>query len=175
MAEYKIVLPRRNIRQIASIQTRILAFIIDIIIFFFFILSPFLSLYYYYARLPIDKVTIDNVLADNKLLVLILAGDFAGQAIFFFYLVSFEYLLGATLGKRFLNLSVISSEAGKKPTLLSIVIRNISKSLLITFFVFDVLPVFLDERKRRLSDFLAHTLVVENKKIIKRFPVVDTI
>ena len=114
-------------------------------------------------------------MVNNDLFIFLLVGNLAAEFLFFFYLVSFEYFLGCTLGKRVLNLSIVNAETHEKPSLLSVIIRNLSKSLFLPLFFFDVLPAFFDPRKRRILDFVSGTIVVENKKIIKRFPAVDTI
>ncbi|VVB74693.1 RDD family protein [Candidatus Tiddalikarchaeum anstoanum] len=174
MDEYKIVLPERELKSVASLQKRGLALIVDILIFFFFFFSPFISIFYYCANLPIDKADVESIMANDKIFSIILVSDFVAQFAFFFYLVSFEYVLGYTLGKKLLNLNVESANKGK-PSLQSIIIRNLSKSIFWTVLVFDVIPAFLDARRRRISDFLAQTIVVESRKIIKRFPAVETV
>ncbi|MBN1923381.1 MAG: RDD family protein [Nanoarchaeota archaeon] len=172
MTEYKIILPRKDFTIIASVQKRILAFIIDLLIFFFLILTPFLSNYYSISGIPIDKVGVDELLNNTQLYAIVSAGDFTSYSIFLFYLAGSELLLKATIGKRMLNLSVISKK-GKDLSLMQLITRNISKSIAFFLLPFDAVLMFFDPEHRRVSDFISSTLVVENRKLIKKFPVVN--
>jgi len=172
MVNYKIVLPRKEFHVIASVRKRILAFLIDFMIFFFFIMTPFLSIYYVTSGVPVDKITIDALMNNLTLFRIARIGDFATYAIFFFYLVSSEALTGSTVGKKLIGLSVINN-SGRKPSLFQLIVRNLSKSLVVTMLPFDAMLMFFDSRHRRLLDYVSSTMVVENRKRIKRFPVVN--
>ncbi len=174
MKAYKILLPRRNYRIIAPVNKRMLAFLIDLLIFFFFITTPFLSIYYTFAGLPLDTVSVDELFDNIVLFRIAMIGDFVTYIIFFFYLVASEVLFNATIGKRILHLSVISKK-GKELTLLQLMLRSITKSIAITFLLFDSILMFFDPEHRRISDFVANTLVVEDRKRIKTFPVVNEV
>lgn len=175
MKGYKLILPRQNYQIIASVKKRGLAFLIDLLIFFFFIMTPFLFMYYNYAGIPIENVSMEFLLENDKMYSIAVIGDFSSYAIFFFYLVSSELLLNATIGKKIMNLRVVSKASNRKPRMLQLIIRNLSKSFLISILPFDAILMFFDPEHRRLLDYLSKTLVVEDKKRIKKFPVVNEV
>lgn len=175
MKGYKTLLPKEKYYVVPSLKKRGFAFLIDVLIFFFLILTPFISLYYEFAGVPVDKVTLDELMNNEALFTISLIGDFISYSIFFFYLVSSEYLLGATIGKRVMSLTVIDSRSKKKPNMIQLMIRNSSKSLFIMLLPFDIMLLFFDSEHKRLLDYASHTLVVENRKRLKKFPVVNEV
>lgn len=174
MPEYKIVLPKRKVRIIAAWQKRVLAYVIDLMFFFFVILSPFLTLFYSIAGIPIETVNIDEIYENTQLFTIFSVSEYAAYFLLFFYLVGAEYLFGFTIGKKLMNLNVVSNDFSK-PSMFNIIIRNLTKSLFLTLLLFDFVPLMIDVRRRRVSDYIAKTLVVENKKFIKRFKVTESI
>jgi uncharacterized RDD family membrane protein YckC len=86
-------------------------------------------------------------------------------------MISFEYLLGGSIGKKMMNLTVVSKE--KKLTLMQTIIRNLTKTVLFNLLAFDCFLMIFDTQKRRVSDYLANTLVISNRKVIKKFGVVN--
>lgn len=166
-----IFLPTRNVKVVADFNLRALAYIIDLLVFFFMILMPFSSIYYELVGLNVEELTIDESMNNPQIFSIIIIGYFACLLIFAFYLMSFEYLLGGSIGKKMMNLTVISKL--KTLSLTQIVIRNLTKTLLLNLLAFDCFLMIFDAQKRRVSDFLANTLVVSNRKIIKKFGAVN--
>ena len=83
--------------------------------------------------------------------------------IFFAYFVVGEGLAGQSLGKRLLGIAVISRQ-GARPSLRSVVIRNLFRPWLLLFpFAYLVGSVFVlaTPASQRLGDIAARTLVVE--------------
>lgn len=166
-----LALPIMNIKVIASFEMRALAYLIDVIVFFFLILTPFSSIYYELSGINIENLTINQSLNSPVIFNILMIGYFACILIFVFYLSSFEYLLGATLGKKMLGLSVISKS--KKLSLMQAIIRNLTKTVFINALAFDCFLLIFDREKRRVSDFISNTLVISNRKIIKKFGAVN--
>jgi len=166
-----LALPIMNIKVIASFESRAFAYLIDVIVFFFLIIIPFSSIYYELVGLNVEALTIEQAMNSPKILNILLIGYSASVLIFIFYLSSFEYLLGATIGKKVLGLMVVSKS--KKMSLLQIILRNLTKTVLLNVLAFDCFLMIFDAEKRRVSDFLANTLVVSNRKVIKKFGAVN--
>jgi uncharacterized RDD family membrane protein YckC len=166
-----IFLPTQNVKVIADFNTRALAYIIDLLIFFFMILMPFSSIYYEMAGLNAETLSIDESMDNPAIFSILVIGYFSCLIIFAFYLAIFEYALGGSIGKKMLNLSVISKS--KTLTLAQAIIRNLSKTVLFNLLAFDCFLILFDSQKRRVSDFVANTLVVSNRKIIKKFGAVN--
>lgn len=76
------------------------------------------------------------------------------------YFVLLTYFTGATLGKRLLNIAVVSEE-DRKPTLFEIIYReSVGKFLSGLIMSVGYIIIGLDKRKRGLHDQLADTCVV---------------
>lgn len=168
-----IFLPTKNVKVIADFNVRSLAFLIDVIIFFFLILMPFSSIYYEIAGIDVENLTIDEAMNNPEILGILGIGYFSCLIIFAFYLSAFEYLFGGSVGKKMMNLTVVGKN--KKLTLFQAVIRNLSKSVLINLLPFDCFLMIFDPQKRRVSDYLANTLVISNKKVVKKFSLVNEV
>ncbi|MFA5333597.1 MAG: RDD family protein [Candidatus Nanoarchaeia archaeon] len=166
-----IFLPTKNIRVVADFNIRALAYVIDLIFLFFIILMPFSSIYYELVGLKIQNLSVYDALSNPEILSLIMIGYFACMAIFAFYLISFEYLLGGSIGKKMLNLTVVSKS--KNLTLTQSIIRNLTKTFLFNLLAFDCFLMIFDPQKRRVLDYVANTLVVSNRKVIKKFGAVN--
>jgi len=166
-----IFLPTRNIRVVADFNLRALAYIIDLLFFFFMIIMPFSSIYYELSGINAEEISIEDSINNPKIFTILAVGYFACMIIFAFYLISFEYLLNGSIGKKMLNLSVVSKS--KELSLKQVIVRNLTKSVLFNLLAFDCFLMLFDQQKRRVSDFLANTLVVSNRKIIKKFGVVN--
>ena len=166
-----IFLPTKNIRVVADFNLRALAYIIDLLIFFFMILMPFSSIYYNLVGLNVEELSIEESMNNPLILKVLIIGYFSCLVIFAFYLISFEYLLGGSIGKKMLNLTVISKS--KNLSLTQIIIRNLTKTVLFNLLAFDCFLMIFDSQKRRVSDYLANTIVISNRKIIKKFAEVN--
>jgi len=169
MKGYKIILPKKDMFHIAPLNKRVIAFLIDILIYFFIIITPFMSIYFVNTNLPFEKLSVNDFLENDYIYLFYVIAEFACSFIFLFYLSSFELLIGATIGKKMMGLRVISKNK-KKPSTIDLIIRNLSKSVLLTFFVFDLFLAIIDREHKKMSDYLSNTLVVEEKKVIKKFP-----
>ncbi|MDD2678514.1 MAG: RDD family protein [Candidatus Nanoarchaeia archaeon] len=166
-----LALPAENIKVIADINSRALAYLIDVLFFFFMILMPFSSVYYEFAGLKIENLTLEESMENPQIFSLLMIGYSSCLLIFFFYFACFEYLLNGSLGKKMLGLSVASK--GKKRGLSQFIVRNLSKTIFFNFLAFDCFLMLFDAQKRRVSDFISNTLVVRNRKIIKKFRAIN--
>ena len=87
------------------------------------------------------------------------------------YFVLFTYYTGTTLGKKALNLCVVSANEDEKLTLLNVVYRETIGRFLSGFIVsIGYILIGLDKEKRGLPDILCDTRVVYAKKV-KVYPV----
>jgi uncharacterized RDD family membrane protein YckC len=166
-----IFLPTKNVKVVANFNLRALAYIIDVLVFFFMILMPFSSIYYEIVGLNINELTIDESMNNVEIIKLLFIGYFTCLIIFAFYLISFEYLIKGTIGKKMMNLTVISKS--NKLNLTQIILRNLTKTVLFNLLAFDCFLMIFDNQKRRISDYLANTLVISNRKIIKKFGAIN--
>ncbi|MDD3151148.1 MAG: RDD family protein [Candidatus Gastranaerophilales bacterium] len=168
-----ISLPIRNVRTLAQLNERSLAFLIDLLVFFFLILMPFSSIYYEMSGINPQEISVSESMDNPRIFGILMVGYFACLLIFLFYLSAFEYMIGATIGKRMIGLSLAHKD--KKMSLWKAILRNLAKSVLFNFLVFDCFLMLFDPQKRRISDFLAGTIVVSSRKIIKKFKAVNEI
>lgn len=81
------------------------------------------------------------------------------------YYVLLTYYTGATIGKKLMNLKVISADGGKL-TLLNVIYRETIGRFLCTFAMgIGYLMAGIDKEKRGLHDVLCDTRVIYEKKI----------
>ena len=166
MRGLKIVLPLvRNVK-IANTNKRVIAYLIDAIVFMTFFSLPYMSILFYNLNLPIDSLDIS--LLEDKYLFVSVIYSFTNLLIFLFYLTISEYLINATFGKKLMNLKVISIKK-RKLSFFQAMLRNLAKSVFLQLFLFDCFPMIFDNQKRRVSDYIVKTVVVENKKTIKKY------
>ena len=169
---YKIVLPVKYKLKISDNNKRIVAYLIDVIMFLVFFSLPYLSILFFNLNMSLDNMDIS--LLEGKYNYVNMIYSFTNLLIFLFYLSISEYLINATIGKKLMKIQVKTIN-GKKLTFFKSVFRNLTKSIFIQFLFFDIFPMFFDMQKRRVSDFIIKTVVVENKKTIKKFPEVINI
>ena len=82
------------------------------------------------------------------------------------YFILCTYLTGTTLGKRAMNLRVVSAEDGQGLTLLDVVYRETIGRFLCSLFVgIGYIIAGVDREKRGLHDILCDTRVIYAKKI----------
>jgi uncharacterized RDD family membrane protein YckC len=127
---------------------------------------PYMSILFYNLNLPIDSLDIS--LLEDKYLFVSVIYSFTNLLIFLFYLTISEYLINATFGKKLMNLKVISIKK-RKLSFFQAMLRNLAKSVFLQLFLFDCFPMIFDKQKRRVSDYIVKTVVVENKKTIKKY------
>lgn len=79
------------------------------------------------------------------------------------YFTYFESTSGQTLGKRVLRLRVVSVSTGRPPDLGRSLLRNILRIIdwLPAFFLLGFVVALLTQKKQRLGDLLADTVVVK--------------
>lgn len=81
------------------------------------------------------------------------------------YYVLFTYFTGVTLGKKLMNLRVVSADGGKL-TLMNVIYRETIGRFLCTFILhIGYLIVGADREKRGLHDILSDTRVIYEKKV----------
>lgn len=133
-----------NNLELAGLESRILAFIIDIaiIIFFFMVISQIL----FYFDMEGEAILLGFVI-----------GIFLPL-----YFIPFEMRTGQSPGKKLSNIKVVDNEFNDIG-LLRALVRNITKSFPFWAFV-GVLLILLTKNKQRLGDMMAGTFVIKVKK-----------
>ncbi len=144
----------------ASLLSRTLAFILDISIISLTILAPVTTLaeqlipktdYHAVYAYITNNSGLSNVLSIIMVFVFILI---------ILYFTLLEYLLGQTIGKKFLGLHVVTSE-GKNILFWQALVRNCVLLPLMPFIFFWVVdPLYLLFTKRRLTEQLTKTQTV---------------
>jgi len=166
--DYKSILGSRNVKQsIAPLSKRVMAYIVDLLVCFFFIAMPFYTYYMSAANIP-EMTDVDKLMDNQALFTPIYTGSFAVLGIFWMYLSLCEALMGCTLGKKLFNLHVVNTEY-KKISVHQALWRNLTKSILLDFLIFDVFLMFFDKQHRRISDFVLKTLVIRLSDGIKPY------
>lgn len=96
----------------------------------------------------------DNFITNNGMYV-------PTSVIFFLYWIILEYKTGQTIGKKILNIKIISIE-GKKPNLKGVLISSFGKAFLLPF---DVLFgwILTNENRQRVFNRLGDTVVIKIK------------
>ena len=85
------------------------------------------------------------------------------------YFIAFTYLTGTTLGKKAMNLRVVSSNPEEKLTLLNVVYRETVGRFLCSLPVnIGYIVAGIDSEKRGFHDMLCDTKVVYQKKELKK-------
>lgn len=144
----------------ALISSRILAFIIDLIIIDIIILSSFHEQLIFFSKLSLNSVANNNpfiLTAYVKLLPLFLL------IITYFFL--FEYLVQTTPGKFLLGI-IIEDENGKEPSMIKCLIKNIlyfPSWLFMIWWVVDLYYLF--KNKIRLTEKLLRMKTVQIIKV----------
>ena len=85
------------------------------------------------------------------------------------YFIAFTYLTGTTLGKKAMNLRVVSSNPEEKLTLLNVVYRETVGRFLCSLPVnIGYIVAGIDSEKRGFHDMLCDTRVVYLKKVVEK-------
>ena len=81
------------------------------------------------------------------------------------YFIVLEGVYGQTLGKRLFNLNVVNKK-GRKITWTDSVVRNVLRlvDILPFLYIVGIISILVTEKRQRLGDLAANTLVVENLK-----------
>ncbi|MDL2249359.1 RDD family protein [Lachnospiraceae bacterium OttesenSCG-928-J05] len=152
-------LPKGNEYTPAGFFVRFFAYLIDHLIVGFGLL--FVRMFYAgIAALIADTPISGNVLFNFTLkdIVLYLFGAL--------YFVLMTYYTGTTLGKKLMNLQVISAEKGKKPSFMDILFREtIGRFLSSVILYIGYFMIGVDKEKKGLHDTLSDTRVVYARKV----------
>lgn len=140
---------RENIH-IASIKSRIFAFLIDKIL-----VSLIFSLIYW-----------DNLLtqAENPYGLIALTSSLIWQLLLLniAYEALFTFLYGATLGKILFKIRIIDLSLLDQPNLFNSILRAVFKTLAELIFYLSYCSILFSPLKQTLHDYLAKTIVVKN-------------
>ncbi len=151
---------KRVFERPALISSRILAFIMDLIIIDVIILSSFHKQLIFFSKVSLNSITNNNpflLTAYVKLIPLFLL------IITYFFL--FEYLVQTTPGKFMLGI-IVEDESGKEPSMIKCLIKNIlyfPSWLFIIWWVIDLYYLF--KNKIRLTEKLLRMKTVQIIKV----------
>lgn len=143
----------------AGFWVRLAAYVIDSVVVF----AGLLIVRLIFAGISLaggDAITGTDILFHYSLKDIVLYG------LKVLYFISFTYLTGTTLGKKAMNLRVISKDQGEKLTLLNVVYRETVGRFLCSLPVnIGYIVAGIDPEKRGFHDMLCDTRVVYQKKI----------
>lgn len=148
----------------AGFWTRLAAYMIDSILVFFGLLIVRLVMSGVMALLS-DTPLGGNVLFHYTLKDIVL---YAGQVLYF---ILCTFFTGTTVGKRAMNLRVISAKGDEGLVFLTVLYREtVGRFLSVFVLCIGYIMIGIDKEKRGLHDFLCDTRVVYAKKV-KIYPV----
>ena len=158
-------LPRNEFISPALIWKRIAAFAIDMLIIILVIFIPFRK--FFESIIPSGKSFTESysILSSSDSTQMQMF-YFGMSILVFFYFYKMENRMGQTIGKKLMNLYVVSDLKPKKRW--QILVRNL---MFIPIFPFDILvlvdPLFMffTKSNQRLSEILGKTRVVEISKL----------
>ena len=146
----------------AGFWVRLSAYVIDSVVVF----TGLLIVRLIFAGISLaggDVVTGTDILFHYSLKDIILYG------LKVLYFIAFTYLTGTTLGKKAMNLRVVSSNQGEKLTLLNVVYRETVGRFLCGLPVnIGYIVAGIDPKKRGFHDMLCDTRVVYQKKELQK-------
>ncbi len=159
--DYKKLLKDEGVKKrTASFNKRVMAYIVDMILFFFITVMLFYTQFISSANIP-ETLNVNEFMNNSRLLTISFIGFYAVMIIFWMYLALCESLLGYTFGKKIFGLRVVDKEYNKI-SVYQALLRNLTKSVMIDFLLFDIMLMIFDKKHRRVSDFILKTLVVIN-------------
>jgi len=138
---------------LASIQTRILAYVLDVCI-----ISVAVSFLFWEELLAV-QIKLDSGNVPKDMMIELLLWVFAFCMV---YEVVFSMLYGATLGKVVMKIRIISIDFADKPSFLQSFVRALLKYIGSNIFYLSYLSAFDDEFRRALHDKIPKTLVISN-------------
>ncbi|WP_394909472.1 RDD family protein [uncultured Helicobacter sp.] len=138
---------------LASIQTRILAYVLDVCI-----ISVAVSFLFWEELLAV-QIKLDSGNVPKDMMIELLLWVFAFCMV---YEMVFSMLYGATLGKVVMKIRIISIDFADKPSFLQSFVRALLKYIGSNIFYLSYLPAFDDEFRRALHDKIPKTLVISN-------------
>ncbi len=69
------------------------------------------------------------------------------------------------IGKRIFNLRVVDADTGDKATTFQLFKRSLLFSLVVSFNVVFIFPLFLSKKHQSFHDMLANTIVIKNNGV----------
>lgn len=149
MVEYSISLPEDELLpSSAQLTKRALAFILDLLIFNLVIYSPFMTAFHASSGITDEVLTIEYVTLNPKVMGAVVGALGASLVLLLTYFALLEYFFGATIGKKFLGIKVMS----KEHSLTTFFARNLFKSLLLPILPFDLIGIAFSKSKQRFID-----------------------
>jgi uncharacterized RDD family membrane protein YckC len=150
--------------EFAGIGNRILASLTDSAI-------SLASIGLLYLGAALAPLIVHNLVSDSAqsllftgLLVIV---SFASFLILFGYYIFFETIWnGQTPGKRLCGIRVVDAN-GQPCAASAIWIRNLVRTVDLTFCFVGVLSMLVDRNERRLGDFAANTIVIRERQVVK--------
>ncbi len=151
----------------APLGKRFFAFLIDLFIVFFFIVSPFTMLYeQILPSAPLGLMDAFSSLEQNPVVIRqlnIISFFMAVYAVLYFVLL--EYLGSQTVGKKFLNLFVVS-ETGTL-SFWQCIVRNLELLPFFPFIIFWILdPVSLKWTGQRFFERISKTRTIQHAVVV---------
>jgi len=139
-----------NELELASINSRIKAFIIDDILMTVLIIFVFWEIF-----------TNNNVNMEDLLVIM---NKFVYQIVFikFLYHTFFVWYYGATLGKKFAKIHVIDNTTLGKVSFLNAAFRSLGRVISEMFFYIGFLIAYFNDGKRTFHDIFGRTVVVNS-------------
>lgn len=146
------LLERENFT-LASLQARIIAYVLDLCI-----ISVALS-FIFWDELVVMQIALDSGKLPKDTMSTFMLWVFVFCMV---YEVLFSMLYGATLGKIVMKIRIISIDFVDKPSFLQALIRALLKYIGSNIFYLSYLPAFGDVFRRALHDKIPKTLVISN-------------
>lgn len=146
------LLERENFT-LASLQARIIAYVLDLCI-----ISVALS-FIFWDELVVMQIALDSGKLPKDTMSTFMLWVFVFCMV---YEVLFSMLYGATLGKIVMKIRIISIDFVDKPLFLQALIRALLKYIGSNIFYLSYLPAFGDVFRRALHDKIPKTLVISN-------------
>ena len=146
----------------ALLWKRIAAFLIDLLILIVFVLFPFGKLF---EKMLPKGYTISeafNLMASSENITYILAVSFASSLLAFMYFYLLEKKMSQTIGKKLLNIFVVSDTDNLKRW--QVAVRNLWFIPVFPFdllFIADPICMLFSKSGQRLTEILSKTRVVE--------------
>jgi len=154
---------KKRIKQ-SILLKRIIAYLIDILIFYFSFYLIFVIIFNSITGIFSTSLSYSELNyyleKNNQMHLASLTLFFGSMFIFLFYLVVFEYYNNKTLGEKCMHLIV----KAKKPRVHQIIIRNLTKTFLMPFLLFDSISIFFTQKRQRLTEMLSKTYVEDETK-----------
>jgi uncharacterized RDD family membrane protein YckC len=74
------------------------------------------------------------------------------------------WVLKINVGKRIFGLSIVDANTGNKATVFQLFKRSLLFSLIVSFNLAFIIPLFVSKKHQSFHDMLANTVVVKNPK-----------